>query len=388
MFASLCLAWLQPGSHAAGLSVTQTIAVGNAPLGVAFLPNGTRAYVANRLSNSVSVIDTATNTVLTTIPLSAGPSGIVASSTRVVVNTTSGIGNPITIIDPITNTVTATIPLTVVGGSQGIAMSADGTVVWVTAGAQYVRVDLTTNTATYSNTAFMSYNEIAIDQTSGFGFATSYNAGTITKFALDSLQSATSPSAPGFGPMSVEFGPNRTKLYVSHCSQGVLVYDTTSLALTNTIVTPGCPSGMSFTTNGSHLFVARLSADKVSMIDAATNTVSEEIAVGARPTSTKITPDGTKLYVTNQNSNTVSIIDLTSILPTTTTTATTIASTSTTPASTVPTLAGSSDVTTTSTPTSLPTTGRNDGGTLALVLVAIGVGIVVTTRRRTVGRAL
>ena len=261
-------------------------------------------------------------------------------------------------------------------------MSADGTVVWVAAGAQYVRVDLTTNTATYSNTASMDYNEIAIDQTSGFGFAISYNAGTVTKFALDSLQSATSPTPPGFGPISVEFSPNRTKLYVSHCSQGVLVYDTTNLALTNTIVTPGCPSGMSFTTNGSHLFVARLSAGKVSMIDTATNTVSEEIAVGTGPRSMKITPDGTKLYVTNEDSNTVSIIDLTSILPTTTTTATTA------PESTVPVMPGNSDVTTSSPPTSLPTTGRNDGGTLALVLVAIGVGIVVITRRRTVGRAL
>lgn len=388
MFASLGLAWLQPGSHAAGLSVTQTIAVGNSPYGIAFLPDGTRAYVTNRMSNNVSVIDTASNTVIATIPVPSFPTGIVASSTRVVVNTTSATGHPVTIIDPSSNTVTATIPLSVSSGSQGITMSADGTVVWVVAGVQYVRVDLTTNTATYSNTAFMSYNEIAIDQTSGFGFATSYNAGTITKFALDSLQSVTSPTPPGFGPMSVEFSPNRTKLYVSHCSQGVLVYDTSTLALTNTIATPVCPWGMSFASNGSYLFVARYGAGKVSMIDTATNTVSEEIVVGSNPLWTKITPDGTKLYVANESSNTVSIIDLTSILPTTTTTATTVASTSTTPASTVPTLAGSSDVTTTTAPSSLPTTGRNDGGTLALVLVAIGVGIVVTTRRRTVERAL
>jgi YVTN family beta-propeller protein len=40
---------------------------------VAITPDGTRAYVANRFSNTVSVIDTATNTVLSTIPVGPLP---------------------------------------------------------------------------------------------------------------------------------------------------------------------------------------------------------------------------------------------------------------------------------------------------------------------------
>ena len=47
-------------------SVTATIPVGSAPWGVAITPNGSRAYVANELGSSVSVIDTATNTVIAT----------------------------------------------------------------------------------------------------------------------------------------------------------------------------------------------------------------------------------------------------------------------------------------------------------------------------------
>ena len=39
------------------------------PLGIAIAPDGTRAYVANLLSNDVSVIDTATNTVIDTVPV-------------------------------------------------------------------------------------------------------------------------------------------------------------------------------------------------------------------------------------------------------------------------------------------------------------------------------
>ena len=55
--------------------VIGTIAVGLLPLGVVFNPAGTRAYVANNgNTNTVSVIDTATRTVVGSIPI-GGASG-------------------------------------------------------------------------------------------------------------------------------------------------------------------------------------------------------------------------------------------------------------------------------------------------------------------------
>jgi YVTN family beta-propeller protein len=38
-------------------------------MGVTITPNGTRAYVMNQASNMVSVVDTATNNVVATIPV-------------------------------------------------------------------------------------------------------------------------------------------------------------------------------------------------------------------------------------------------------------------------------------------------------------------------------
>jgi YVTN family beta-propeller protein len=61
-------------------TVVATIPVGVSPIGVAITPDGTRAYVTNEGSNTVSgtvsVIDTATNTVVATIPVGPGPFGI------------------------------------------------------------------------------------------------------------------------------------------------------------------------------------------------------------------------------------------------------------------------------------------------------------------------
>ena len=52
--------------------VVMRINVGHDPRGVAFTRNGTQLFVANRLEDSISVVDTRTNRVASTIPL-AGP---------------------------------------------------------------------------------------------------------------------------------------------------------------------------------------------------------------------------------------------------------------------------------------------------------------------------
>ena len=54
-------------------TVVATIPVGVAPNGVAITPDGSRAYVTNDDSDSVSVIDTTTSTVVATIPVGVGP---------------------------------------------------------------------------------------------------------------------------------------------------------------------------------------------------------------------------------------------------------------------------------------------------------------------------
>jgi YVTN family beta-propeller protein len=66
-----------PGPHAGDLSasanyITTRIAVGHDPRGVLLTRNGAKLLVVNRLDDTISVIDTRTNKLATTIPL-AGP---------------------------------------------------------------------------------------------------------------------------------------------------------------------------------------------------------------------------------------------------------------------------------------------------------------------------
>lgn len=86
--------------------VITTIAVGSVPDGVAVSPNGSKVYVANILSDSVSVIDTATNTVTATIPVGERPMGVAVSPDSGKVYVANYADETVAVISTATNTVT------------------------------------------------------------------------------------------------------------------------------------------------------------------------------------------------------------------------------------------------------------------------------------------
>ena len=94
------------------MTVAGTISLpGSAQDGMAFSPDGTRAYVAIA-GGSVSVIDTATLTQVASIPIGDQPSGVVVSKdgSRVYVDSISSNNPMFSVIDVATNKVIATYP--------------------------------------------------------------------------------------------------------------------------------------------------------------------------------------------------------------------------------------------------------------------------------------
>ena len=60
-------------------TVVATVAVGDRPQGVVITPKGDFAYVTNTASDNVSVIETATNTVVATVAVGDQPEGVAIS---------------------------------------------------------------------------------------------------------------------------------------------------------------------------------------------------------------------------------------------------------------------------------------------------------------------
>ena len=98
-------------------------------LGTATSQAQTRAYVTNQLDNTVSVIDTATNTVLATIPVGAVPVGVAITPDGTRAYVTNAGDNTVLVIDTATNTVVASIPA---ANPQEVAITPDGTRAYAT----------------------------------------------------------------------------------------------------------------------------------------------------------------------------------------------------------------------------------------------------------------
>jgi outer membrane autotransporter protein len=144
------------------------ITVGNSPVGVAITPNGQFAYVTNNnpSSNSVAVINTATNLVGPTIPVNPGPEGVAVTPNGQVAyvantGTVPSPGNTVSVIDTATNTLVGS-PITVGLLPVGVAITPDGKFVYVTNEGD--------DTVSIINTATNSVGSISVGS-SPFGIA-------------------------------------------------------------------------------------------------------------------------------------------------------------------------------------------------------------------------
>ncbi|MCZ8517314.1 beta-propeller fold lactonase family protein [Paenibacillus filicis] len=93
---------------------TVTLPAGSGPSAIAITPDGSRAYVANFGNDTVSVINTETNTVMATVTLPAGSQptaiAITPDGSRAYVANFGNAANTVSVINTASNTVIATLP--------------------------------------------------------------------------------------------------------------------------------------------------------------------------------------------------------------------------------------------------------------------------------------
>jgi len=248
-------------------TVVATVAVGNSPFGVAVSSDGSRAYVANAFSSDVSVIDTSTNTVVATIALENSPYGVAITPDGTRAYVTNPVSNSVSVIDTGTNTVVATVPVGNI--PYGVAITPDGTRAYIT-------------------------NDQA-DSVSVIDTSTNIVVATV---------------AVGTFPYGVAISPDGGRAYVvNEFSGDVSVIDISTNIVVATVPVGDAPYGVAITPDGTRAYVANFFSSDVSVIDTFTNTVVATVPVGDAPYGVAITPDGTRAYVSNALSNNVSVID-------------------------------------------------------------------------------
>ncbi len=269
------------------------------------------AYVASPDTDSVLVLETATNTVTTAIPVfrprqvTYSPDGhFVYASTydgvakintatntvvgTVTINPTSAVfdiavtangatayagdyeNDAVAVIDTATMTVIATLPAF---RPEAVETAPDGTTIWVSSSA----------TPDYSTTVIA-----VIDS----------ETNTFTTFPLDTDRPV----------VSIAFTPDGAFAYLTFVVRDVVaVIDTANQTQVATLDPGSAAAFIAVAPDGELAYVT--TSKCVVVIDTATNTVVNTIALGRLPLHLAITPDGSRVYVTDQLDNTVSVID-------------------------------------------------------------------------------
>ena len=271
-------------------AVIATVPVDGLPVGVAVNPAGTRAYVAsslpyNNLYCRLSVIDTASNSVVAIVPFGLKAYGIAVNSagTRVYVTDMGQNVNTVAVLDTSTNAVVANVPV----GFFPIAVAVDpvtGRALVVNNSGNSVSVIDGTTNAVVNTLGVGSYPVgIAIDGAGLRAYVTNQGDNTVSVISLATLTTVATIGVGSY-PIGVAVSPDGRYAYVTNqLSNSVSVIDTSSKAVVATIAVGFSPKGVSFTPDGLRAYVANYGASQVSVIDTATRTVVANVPVGNSP---------------------------------------------------------------------------------------------------------
>ena len=303
--------------------------VGNAPSGVAVSPDGTRAYVANFVDDTLTVLDissttTAKPTVLgDPIPVRDRPTDVTLSpdGSRAYIGSHFGDGT-ITVLDTTTATPTVLGTIDVGGQPTAVAFSPDGGRAYIANIDGTVSVlDTTTALPTVVGDPIpvgAQATGVAVSPDGTRLYVSDFNGGTNGTFAVFDLTTATptiiGAAVPVGGPTALVISSDGTRAYVlNQFDDNVVALDITTD--TPTIVNGPLPvgfdpTGLAISPDGSVLYVTARDGT-VTVIDAVfVDYLGDPIAVGAAPVGVAVSPDGTRIYVTNEVNDNVQVITL------------------------------------------------------------------------------
>jgi YVTN family beta-propeller protein len=300
-------------------SVIAELPVGIDPRTVTVDETGQCAYVANRGSDSVAVIDLASRQVITSVAVGDRPYGVLISPTADRLYVAEQGSERVAILDAITLQRISSIA--VPDRPSGLALSNDGRTLLVT--------HLLTNTIS-----------IVMVQPHQVFLPIILSSGTA---GLNTVQAHT--SNPPFLTASIHLWPDSNllqaiviapdgqRVYVPHTrsntSNPALAFDTTVFPLVSqidlaarqhligqqfdlsTLDPPGVglPFDAAVTPDAGELWVVNAASNDLSVINLVSRTLAAHIEVGDNPRGIVLSPDGGTAYVNNTLAGTVSVID-------------------------------------------------------------------------------
>lgn len=271
-----------------------TLTPGTDSVAVDITPDGTRAYFADEF-DSVTVVDTATNTVLTTIPLGIGDSqvrNIAITPDGLKAYVTNGDFDSVTVIDTTTNTIMSNILLPLGSGPRAVAITPDGSLAYVANNGDSITI-IDTTTDAIVNTILMPIGSfpisIAITPDGTRAYVANF-VGSVSIILLPANVVFTTIPV-GINVRDIAISPDGSKAYIT-TNIDVRVINTRIQDIMVTIPLPvgSSPLGLAVTPDGSRVYVAALGENNLLEIDTNSNTVTAILSTGFGPRDVAITP--------------------------------------------------------------------------------------------------
>lgn len=299
---------------------SNTVTVGSAPLDVAYAPNGLKAYVLNNGSDSVSVIDTATNTVTATITVGTGPAGIAVAPNGSIAVVANYASQNVSIIDLSDNTVKQTIAIAS-SAPKSVVFSPNSDKVYISSQTSTEKVYVINNPS-ITSTSISSTISLATGTGSPTWMAMDPNGAVlyvahnsqVISFVNTSDYSSVDVTYAGTTALTgLAVSTSGGELYAADrtASGQVLVINTSTKALSATITGFVSPQALTIRPGSSELYVANRVSSSATMrvVDLNNNTLTSSVlSVGNTPSAIAFNTAGTKAYVANQTANSASIL--------------------------------------------------------------------------------
>lgn len=280
---------------------------------------GPKAYVGNFKDNTISAIDTATNKVVSTIPVATGPHGMVISSDGRRLYVSSDGASVVNVIDTATDRVVKTIE---VGKSpHGVALTPDGKLLLVAVNGEdrVVFVDMGTQTVAGS-VGIAKPHTIAVQPDGRVAYVSSQDPDHPGLAVIDlTLRKVTNTIPLGKVPRDLEFAHTGNAVYFTEAGLNALeVLDPKSGRVVAEIPTGVSPHFVKFFANTKYGMAVVQGPGELLLFDPEKNKPAGSIKVGKQPHWLTVLGNGRTAYVTNEGSNDVTVVDLASGRTTTT----------------------------------------------------------------------
>lgn len=301
------------------LAVIATIPESGGPTAAVASPGGDRIYVGNSSSPTVSVIATATNTVVDAIGPGVGLPGaqqlvVHPDGTRLYCNNFGGLS----VMDINTKSVVAVVPS---GWAGNVAIHPDGSTIYLASGGdingtadpKIMLIDATTNSVAGTIKVDDAYY-VAVSPNGARLYVAGYGADTLA--VLDTTShSVVSTISVGKPVSGLVVSPDNSRIYV----MGAVEFGVTTCSVTAVDAATGAIIGgvtfplgkelsdIAVAPDGSAVYATQQTGD-VNRIDTATMSVTDTVTIGNFAGAVAVSPDGSRIYVTNRYNNTVSVV--------------------------------------------------------------------------------